>query len=183
MLIREATVADVDAIAQVHVAAWRAAYSGLVPQAFIGSMTVEKRRELWREHFGDPQMRAFVVEDERGIAGFASWGPAEDPDRAAATAELHGIYLLPRAIGIGVGRDLLARVTRDMTRLGYEQAILWVLEANTRARRFYETAGWRWDGSVAPHAFGEETRPVVRYTVALEATPGHDPPSARPSRA
>ncbi len=183
MRIREATGPDVDAIAQVHVEAWRAAYPGLVPQAFIDSMTAEKRRALWREHVGDPQMRAFVVEDAQGIAGFASWGPAEDPDRAAMTAELHGIYLLPRAIGIGVGRDLLARVTRDMTRLGYERATLWVLEANARARSFYEATGWRWDGSVAQHAFGEETRPVVRYAVALEATPGHVPPSARPSGA
>ncbi|MBA3690853.1 MAG: GNAT family N-acetyltransferase [Actinobacteria bacterium] len=180
MRIREATVADVDAIARVHVEAWRAAYPGLVPQAFMDSVTVETRRALWREHFGAPRMRALVVEGAQGIEGFASWGPAEDPERSAVTAELQGIYLLPRAIGIGLGRALLARATQDMATLGYERAILWVLEANARARRFYEAAGWRWDGSAAQHVFGDQTRPVVRYTVALEATPGHVPGSHLP---
>lgn len=41
MRIREATVADVDAIAQAHVDAWRTAYAGLVPQEFIDPLTVE----------------------------------------------------------------------------------------------------------------------------------------------
>jgi RimJ/RimL family protein N-acetyltransferase len=162
--IREATVADIDAIAATHVEAWRAAYPGLVPQPFLDAISVERRRGLWKDHFLDPKMRALVVDDELGIAGFASYGPAQRADERAGVGEIQGIYLLPRVIGMGVGRDLLARATRGLTEDGYERPVLWVLEANTRARRFYEAAGWRWDGTVDQHAFGEETRPVVRYT-------------------
>jgi GNAT superfamily N-acetyltransferase len=116
-------------------------------------------------------MRALVVEDELGIAGFASYGPAEDAVAGSSTGEIQGIYLLPRVVGIGVGLDLLARATRGLTEDDYDHAVLWVLEANTRARRFYEAAGWRWDGAVDQHAFGEETRPVVRYTRELMPRP------------
>ena len=30
---------------------------------------------------------------------------------------------------------------------GYEEAVLWVLDDNPRARRFYEAGGWRLDGA------------------------------------
>jgi hypothetical protein len=34
-----------------------------------------------------------------------------------------------------------------LTDAGYERAVLWVLEANARARQFYEKAGWAPDGA------------------------------------
>ena len=168
MRIRGATVADIDAIAATHVEAWRATYPGLIPQPFLDAIRVDQRRDLWKEHLLDPKMGTLVVEDELGIAGFASYGPAELPVEGSSPGEILGIYLLPRVIGMGVGRDLLARATRGLTEDGYERAVLWVLEANTRACRFYEAAGWRWDGTVDQQAFGEETRPVIRYTRELE---------------
>ena len=36
----------------------------------------------------------------------------------------------------------------ELARLGYADAILWVLDSNDRARRFYSIAGWREDGAV-----------------------------------
>jgi hypothetical protein len=35
----------------------------------------------------------------------------------------------------------------ELRALGHEQAVLWVLEDNPRARRFYEIAGWSPDGN------------------------------------
>jgi hypothetical protein len=38
-------------------------------------------------------------------------------------------------------------VTDDLRQAGYVDAVLWVLAANRRARRFYEREGWRPDGA------------------------------------
>jgi RimJ/RimL family protein N-acetyltransferase len=35
-----------------------------------------------------------------------------------------------------------------LAQFGYVEATLWVLDANARARRFYERAGWAPDGAV-----------------------------------
>jgi GNAT superfamily N-acetyltransferase len=78
-----------------------------------------------------------------------------------------GIYLVERAIGLGVGRDLLARATRDLVEIGYRWGALWVLEANARARRFYEAAGWRTEGATRPHPVGDIELSVIRYTIDL----------------
>ncbi|GGT26686.1 GNAT family N-acetyltransferase [Nonomuraea spiralis] len=43
---------------------------------------------------------------------------------------------------------LVAEAVAALSRAGYRQAVLWVLDANVRARRFYEAAGWHDDGVV-----------------------------------
>ena len=165
--MRRALPSEAHALAEMHVAAWRTAYAELMPCAAIEAHTVDDRREQWTAALADPAMGALLVEDEEGIAGFALFGAPEEPDVDEGTGVIFGIYLLPRAIGIGVGRDLLERVTRGLVDLGYERGVLWVLEANARARRFYEAAGWRTDGTSSPHLVGVVDLPVVRYTRAL----------------
>ena len=44
-LIREAAVNDATAIAQVQVESWRTTYAGIVPDAFLASLSVETRAE------------------------------------------------------------------------------------------------------------------------------------------
>ncbi|HEX5324913.1 MAG TPA: hypothetical protein VFW40_14090, partial [Capsulimonadaceae bacterium] len=52
--IRDATLADAAAIAQVHVSAWRTTYPGIVPQDYIDSRSVEEREGRWAGRLADP---------------------------------------------------------------------------------------------------------------------------------
>lgn len=45
--VRHATANDAAAIAQVHVASWQAAYRGLLPEALLVSLSVERRQRHW----------------------------------------------------------------------------------------------------------------------------------------
>jgi hypothetical protein len=49
MLIRAAQIEDAKQIAEVHVASWRAAYRGILPDSMLDNLSVEKRTELWQE--------------------------------------------------------------------------------------------------------------------------------------
>lgn len=51
--------------------------------------------------------------------------------------------------------------------LGMRGAILWVLESNARARRFYERAGWRPDGGTKIESRGEIELHEVRYRAVI----------------
>lgn len=57
-------------------------------------------------------------------------------------------------MGSGVAGRLHDEAIDDLRRRGCDEARLWVLEANARARRFYERRGWRPNGDtrVVPHA-------------------------------
>jgi GNAT superfamily N-acetyltransferase len=146
---------------------WRTAYAELMPRSAIEAHTVDERRDMWSTVLVDTAKRVLLVEDDEGVAGFALVGPSVDDDLPQATGEIFGMYLVQRAIGLGVGRELLRRATRTLLDLGCARGTLWVLEANRRARRFYEAAGWRADGAIQPFVVGDIELPVVRYRADL----------------
>ena len=77
----------------------------------------------------------------------------------------------PRPLGTGVGRTLLAAAQAELTRLGYTEAVLWVLPNNARARRFYEVAGWITDGIQRTSEVLGVAVPEVRYRRRLQTYP------------
>lgn len=148
--IRLATVADAQAIAEVYVCSLHWAYQGLLPQDYLDSKraTLSTRVEARRtelEHVPEAQ-RWWIAEHMQQIAGFTITGPSRDPDSDLTIAEIHSLYLSPEATGKGIGRTLFSHAVEDLRQRGYDRATLWVLESNTRARRFYEAAGWVSDG-------------------------------------
>jgi ribosomal protein S18 acetylase RimI-like enzyme len=165
--IRWATAADARGIAEVHVASWRHAYRGLLPDGSLDRLSVEQREASWREAFRDRGAGVFVAEEDGRVIGFASFGPSRDGDAGPEVGEIPAIYVDPSAVGAGVGRALLDAAIEALREAGYRRATLWVLEANAHARRFYERAGWRWDGTVSRHDFDCANEPVVRYAVEL----------------
>ena len=144
MEVRRARPDDAAAIAEVHVRTWQTAYEHVFGAERLAGVTVEQRLPMWRQILNDPAQTALVAEDETGrIVGWCTVAPSRDAD---ADGELWGIYVLQEAWGTGAGTALLGAGTDVLRELGYRVAILWVLEDNPRARRFYEREGWTLDG-------------------------------------
>jgi GNAT superfamily N-acetyltransferase len=168
-MIRTARPEDARAVAEVHVASWRHAYRGLLPDDYLERLSVDDREAMWLGVFADPDpmVGAFVAEVDGRIAGFASFGPSRDEDVPERTGEIPAIYVDPAVLGTGVGRELFEAAATALRDAGFARATLWVLEANALARRFYEKAGWEWDGAVSTHLFDCANERVVRYAVDL----------------
>jgi L-amino acid N-acyltransferase YncA len=168
--IRDGRAEDAEAIAEVHVRSWQAAYRGQVPDAHLDGMSVEDRARDWRAWLAEPEPSGAVlvaVDEEEHVIGFANVGRSRDEDATAGTGELRAIYLLPAWLGRGVGRSLFAAACERLRDLGYERATLWVLVSNERTRRFYEVAGWAVDGAEDIHLAGDVELPIVRYAATL----------------
>jgi GNAT superfamily N-acetyltransferase len=74
--------------------------------------------------------------------------PSRDGDTdPQVTGEVFAIYADPDAWGTGTVRALMGSAVAELARLGYAAAILWVLDGNDRARRFYALAGWAEGGA------------------------------------
>ncbi len=166
-IVRRATAEDAVAVARLHARSWQDTYRGLIPDEIIARVVRGEgtRAQRLRELFADPddQRRGWVATHQKAVVGMAISCPSHDPDASDRTGEIEAIYLDPDFIGRGIGRSLLAHVANDLKEQGFEGATLWVLDSNTRARRFYEAAGWRFDGSTK-----EDERPggvlhEVRY--------------------
>ncbi len=171
-VIRAAGETDVPAVAKIHVAGWRWAYRGMVPDELLDSLSVERRDEGWRRGLarraaGEEFPRIWVADVEGRVVGFAAAGPTEDADAAERTGEVYAIYLQPAVVGTGVGRAIFAHAVADLGSLGFARATLWVLEDNARTRRFYEIAGWRPDGTTKTEDFHGFPLREVRYRIEL----------------
>jgi ribosomal protein S18 acetylase RimI-like enzyme len=169
MRIREAEPKDAEAIAGVHVRSWQAAYRGQLSDEYLDGLSVEERLEQHRRSLEQPraEWRTWVADDEGRVTGFAVTGPSEDADAEPSTGEVYAIYLEPDRVGTGLGRSLFEHAIADLRERGFSVVTLWVLEANGRARRFYEAAGWHADGTQTNERVDCEMRPTVRYRVEL----------------
>jgi ribosomal protein S18 acetylase RimI-like enzyme len=165
--LRRATVEDALLLAQIHVDAWRAAYRGLVPDAFLERFTYELREVGFRQAPAENAEETYVAALDGEAVGILTVGIGRDPDLdICRTGEIWGIYLLPDYWRQGIGRQLATAAERMLRDKGYEEAILWVLADNQSARRFYEAMGFARDGQSKQIDWGTPLT-AVRYAKKL----------------
>jgi ribosomal protein S18 acetylase RimI-like enzyme len=168
MEIRPARVNDAPALSRVHVDSWRAAYGGLVPDSSLQAFTYEWREESFRCSLAASAEETYLVQVEGEVVGFLTLGAARDPDLdVGRTGEIWGIYISPGYWRKGIGKRLAEEAERILKSGGYEDAVLWVLEDNQQARRFYEAMGFGLDGESKNIDWGTPLK-AVRYRKALQ---------------
>jgi GNAT superfamily N-acetyltransferase len=167
--VRTATELDADALADVYVRSWQAAYGGLMPDHYLDGMSVSENAASWRRSIPADAARGkrtLIFEDgDRRISGVAAVGA--DKDTPAGILLL--LYVAPEAWGGPAGHELMLASEEAMRDLGHARAVLWVLVANARARRFYERGGWLLDGATSSEDYGGVELPALRYTRNLRA--------------
>jgi GNAT superfamily N-acetyltransferase len=124
------------------VASWRGAFSGLVPQGFLDAMNPVSIASSWAESIAVGRSRLYVATIGRQVVGYAGVGPERDPAAPPHTGELYALFVHPDYWGTGAGWALADTATADLRANRCTAVWLWVLEANTRARRFYTRYGF-----------------------------------------
>ena len=153
---------DAAALAEIHVTTWQTAYRGMLGDSFLDSIDSEPRRRWWDRHLkeGNP---VHVAMDGGRVVGFCTAGASDE----AGWGEVFAIYVLPSHWGRGLGHDLLSAGEETIRGLGLEQALLWVLERNERARNFYEGHGWVLGRPVRVEDIGGTQVTELRYEKTL----------------
>lgn len=164
MKIRRMTATDDRmAASRVFEESWKHAYRGIVPQAYLDSIPVGR----WADKLDGIGWTTLVCVDEGRIVGttclcksrlekYADWG------------EIGAIYLLPEFMGKGYGKALIESAITELQSLGFQKIFLWVLEENSRARRFYEKMGFSLAGESMDLEIGGEVLREVRYIFEME---------------
>jgi ribosomal protein S18 acetylase RimI-like enzyme len=67
--------------------------------------------------------------------------------------------------GKGVGHAMMEFALAELRRQGYHEVVLWVFEANDRARKFYERHGFTIDGAVKDSGFAGTQEVRYRRTI------------------
>jgi ribosomal protein S18 acetylase RimI-like enzyme len=163
MNLRRAQPSDAPKLAQVHVDSWQAAYRGVVPDSHLQGFTYQRREEAFRKALLAGLEETYLLEEGDRPVAILTIGACRDADlEAHRVGELWGIYIAPDHWRRGIGTKLVGEAERMLRARGYGEIVLWVLEGNAQARRFYEALGFAPDGAAKVVQLGAPLK-AVRY--------------------
>ena len=166
MTIRRAGAGDAAAVGRIHVESWNVAYRGIMPDDVIARTDLAYRTRFWAERIADPTWPVFVIEQDAECVAFCQMISSPDADDdATRVGHVTSLHVLPHLRGTGFGRTLLDHVVGEFRHRGFQELTLWVLEANQKARDFYEKYGFTLDGG--RRTYHKTGVPEVRYRIAL----------------
>jgi GNAT superfamily N-acetyltransferase len=156
VVIRRACPDDDTDFVRAYEAAWDATIAPIVGKklgelASFGDRVARSRAALEQPPSGTG---AWVAEQSGEIVGVA----------VRSGSELSALYVVPQAWGSGVSRALMDAAIADIRADALGEALLWVGEANGRARRFYEREGWLPSGDTRDSELGPAE---VQYRLSL----------------
>lgn len=158
VLTRAATPGDYDAIAALHIASWRSAYRGILPDRRLEREIPTLLREAWTpERVGAEDI--VLVAEAPGRGGGALVGFVAIRD--APVPLIDNLHVAAAAQGSGIGRRLLAEGASALRRRGRDTAELWVFAANQAALGLYRRLGGAAVDEADKDVFGEPV-PSIR---------------------
>ena len=145
--IRKVLPTEAYEYAACHIACWQAAYRGIMTDEYLDNMSAEKMAEDTRQALSNPGVyRFYCVELDRKMIGRLVVSKSRDEDKPDA-GEIAAMYLAGEYWDKGYGRKMMDFSIKEIKKMGYDEAFLWVLEENSRARKFYEKCGFEFDGA------------------------------------
>jgi ribosomal protein S18 acetylase RimI-like enzyme len=106
-----------------------------------------------------------------------SWGQGADPGWLDDSFEVAELHVLPAYQGMGIGRELLLRLTSGRPE---RTAVLSTADAESRARRLYRgvgftdlLTGFRFSGGEPPYAVMGAKLPLLGVAAARSASPSN----------
>lgn len=144
MKIREAKISDASVLAKIRVDAWCTTYKGIISDDYLNSLSYTEQEKRWINTITNAEndkKSIFVAEDnENGIVGFSTFGVERDGD-SLYKGELYAIYILKEHQNKGIGKLLFNTAVETLNEMNYNSMIIWALEQNINACRFYELMG------------------------------------------
>lgn len=125
MRVEAAAFEDSRAIAEVHVASWQAAYTGIVSASYLASISVEQREASWKKRLLEGLPQILVAREGSSLVGFVAFDACRDAQAPSSYGEIWALYVLPVALVSRSRKNPLADRARVATgaRLHHRHAL------------------------------------------------------------
>ena len=143
MRVRPAEVEEAAEISLAYIASWRAGYEGLLEADVLDVEGAKRATYDWPAEVRRESSYVGVAVSADVVVGVVE--ACDPPGGSRDLPEIVMLYVVPEYWDIGVASSLLANGVGWIRERGWETARLRVVEAQARARRFYEREGWRLD--------------------------------------
>lgn len=150
-------------ISNIYESSWKYAYKDIIPQDYLDSIPTGR----WANSINRIGMNNLVVIENGNIIGTASFCKSRW-EQYSNYGEIVSIYFLPAYMGKGYGQHLMKKCIEELNVLGYDNILLWVLEDNQRARRFYEKNGFTCSDIILNDNIGGKELREIMYSYCCD---------------
>ena len=158
--VRNAEKEDVRQISEILVEDWQKAYRGIMEDAFLDSMSVDRRYEIEVKRY----QKYVVASDGHEVLGYA-WLEATGDE--PADCEVIALYVRYSKRNNGIGKMLMRYAFNYFRKIGKKKMIIWCLKGNADSRKFYEKAGGK-EFRSGTHNWGGKDYDMVSYLYDLD---------------
>jgi ribosomal protein S18 acetylase RimI-like enzyme len=136
-LIRDASEADVERVAEIKVRNWADTYAPLLPREVLTPFLDRAKSEVQlRELLGRPDVLLLVGPTSGEVHGFSLTYLARPPE-----PWLESLHVMPEARGRGLGTLLIRATATRLLEAGFKSMSLGVILGNDAAGRLYARLG------------------------------------------
>ncbi|MBD5508687.1 MAG: GNAT family N-acetyltransferase [Lachnospiraceae bacterium] len=129
MKIISATIEHVDMVGYVHSTAWKSTYQNIFSKEYLGTDTIDKRKEEFMASLANDNIQYYLVSDNDNAIGIVKLMTEDN------ICEVSSIYFLKEHRNKGYGTETINYLKK---KYHDNRIVLWVLENNVKARKFYK---------------------------------------------
>ncbi len=139
ILIRKAKNDDIEQIVDINIKDWKKVYKGIIDNAILDNLDRNKKVEKWRKNYNIGNV--IVAEEDGIILGYCRYDDNAVYTNNDIDSEINALYVDYDKLGNGIGRKLVEYVMNDLKNKQKNKMVIWCLEKNQNARKFYEKMG------------------------------------------
>ena len=139
LIIRKVKYEDIKKIVDIHITDWKKVYKEIIDNEILDNLNREEKVKKWKEHYNIGNV---VVAEENGIIlGYCRYGDNAVYENTDIDSEIIAIYVDCDNLGKGIGKKLVEYVKTYLKNKNKTKMVIWCLEKNQNARKFYEKMG------------------------------------------
>ena len=139
--IRKVKYEDIEQIVDINIKDWKKVYRGIIDDDILDNLNRDKKRKKWQKHYNIGNV--IVAEKAGEVIGYCRYDDNAEYENRDIDSEIIALYVDCDKLGRGVGRKLVEYVINDLKIKNKSKMIIWCLEKNKNARKFYEKIGGR----------------------------------------
>lgn len=148
--IRTVSPGDEAILAFIQTESWKAAFRQILPAGLLAKYTdLSWATAMYRRLLQENKGNGYLLSVDGKPHCIAWWDAARETDWPEY-AEIICLHSLREHWRQGYGSKMMDRLLSDIAGAGYSNVMLWVFEANERARKFYEAKGFHATGRIRP---------------------------------
>ena len=137
-LIRTAKYEDIEKIVDINIKDWKKVYKGIIDDNILNNLNKHEKIEKCRKNYNEGNV--IVAEKNGTILGYCKYDDNVVYENNI-DSEIIALYVDCDNFGNGIGKELLEYVKKELKSKNKTKMIIWCLEENKNARKFYEKMG------------------------------------------